>query len=184
MEKIMGNWVTWANIVGGLFTAIGVIVALIAIRQESKASRLTLSVDLSIKLWEKFDDEQMRNMRKEGASALLEMLEGKEPSNSKKQNLNSILNFFELFGLMSKDKAIEKASAEVLISFWCIPYLQAVSNKLHPKQELSYIEANRKEMDDKSLWSNAEKMASSFMSKTEVFDSEKLRKFLLNETQL
>jgi len=180
----MDNLETWANILGGLFTAIGVIVALFAIWQESRASRLTLSVDLSVKLWEKFEDEQMRKERSAAASALLDMLNGKEPSDDKKQGLNSVLNFFELFGLMFKRKAIEIPTLKVLISFWCIPYWQAISNKLHPKQKLSYLDASRCETKDKSLWVNAENMVLALGFKKESIDTEELKRFLVSETQL
>jgi hypothetical protein len=175
---------SWGTIIGGFATAIGILVALIAIWVQARHSSSSLRTEVLLRLWEQFDSENMRTDRKKAASALLIWInQGKKDTpTTGLHSLDRILNFFELVGLLLlKQEVIDYDSTKTMFAFWCTAYWQAAEQPAM-SGESSYVADSRNDND--LLWQSAGNLAKRFSAGISQMDQEKLKDFLASETQL
>lgn len=120
------------------WTAIGVIIAFFvglgsiwfqAI--ESRRARKSRGLDIVSAAFEKWNGEEMRSVRKNVATMLLET----PGAHSSTDDLYNLLNFFDSIGFMVKEKIVKPEYVWSYFSTWVLPYTKAAENHISDAQE-------------------------------------------------
>jgi hypothetical protein len=133
------------------WTAIGTIVAILALlistwRQiaESKRYRIAQSVELLLKLEDRFDNDEFRKIRKRAAKKLLK---------GDLYSAGKILDFFETIGLLLERGVLDKDMVWSSFDYWIRAYTQAADAHIKRVQNQdpttwTYVCSLRKSMDE------------------------------------
>jgi hypothetical protein len=127
--------------VAALAALVTVAVAALALWYESKRSRFSLGVELYMKLDERFNSNEMRNIRKAAAKSLLSGRLGTGPAF--RTTVEDVLDFFEMIGFLLSRGALDERMV------W-----HGFFNIIHPYwlSAQEYIEDQRRE--DPTVWSD------------------------------
>ncbi len=130
------------NAIAAWSAVIASLVAMIALLLEQRAYRFSLSIDLILKMDERFDSSQMRRTRQAAAKALL---------NQRYDKAEDVLDFFETLGMLAKRKALNDEMVWATFFYWLNNYWWAAKEHIwilqkEDKTVYSYIGDFRKRM--------------------------------------
>lgn len=149
----LATWVGWATILATVVTAVGVIVAVVTLVNQSKQARFGATID---SLW-RFDDQlhgtDMRRIRLAAARGLQQGHDVPE--------IVDVLNFFEMLGFVFRKGGMYKDAALNNFGYWVIGYWYACHDHVAKDQR-----------DDPSAWEEYEGLKTTL----EKMDREKKRR--------
>lgn len=134
-------WTAIATIAAASAGFISAWIAYFAIRRQASQTQLALAADLSLKLEERFNSEEFREVRARAARALLD---GKDLVEAE-----DVFDFFETVGLLVRTKTLRNDLAYNFFFHWINIYWLAGE---------SYIKTKRQ--GAKALWEDYEKLYS------------------------
>ena len=156
--------------------ALGVLVAAIALYYQILRSRFSMNLDLVLKLDERFNAADFKNIRSKASSLLLT----KRTKNNLKR-AEDVFDFFETLGYMVKHKALDKNIVWHTFYYWVHGYWSIGKD---------YILSSRQEESDKSIWEDFEWLHNELLkiervkgkkSECELICQEKIIEFLKDE---
>lgn len=103
-----------ASAISAIVAVISALVAITGLILQGRRWRFSLGVDLLLKLDERFSTERMLNTRRSAAKALL--------ASSTNDDLDEILDFFEIMGILVRKKAIDPTLAWHSFFYWVQGY--------------------------------------------------------------
>ncbi len=116
-----------------LSSVAGMVIALVALVLELRNQRFSMGVDLILRLAEQYDSKEMRKRRKSAAGSLRD----EKPN----QQLDDVLNFFEMVAYLVKKQAISPNLVWHKFDYWIRGWWFS---------SLDYIRRTQKE--DPSMW--------------------------------
>jgi len=132
------TWVIIAQIIGVTVAPIGVIVAVCGLWWQIRRARLTMNVELTLKLATEFDRNDFRKIRSLAATEL---------KTGSSKEAEDVFDFFETLGYLVRTGAIEIELAWHMFYEWAHGYWSAGHQQ---------IECRRQERKDPKLWSDFE----------------------------
>jgi hypothetical protein len=103
--------------VGTVATALGVVVAAVAVAFEGRRSKFTTGVDLFMRLRDEFNTQRLEQTRAQAAKQLLSGGTGRLETG---RELTNVLNFFENVGFLYRRKALDLNAIFHLFGPWII----------------------------------------------------------------
>jgi hypothetical protein len=114
---------------------IGATVGLIGLWYQARRARYTLSIDLVLKLSDRFDSPEMRATRVRAAQALL-----RAPTEGNTA-VDDVLNFFEELGFLVDRRAVDAEAAWEFFYYWVARYYHATLEYLQTMEAEQPAEA-------------------------------------------
>jgi hypothetical protein len=109
---------TTVSLIGIVLQGFAIVVAVWVFSHETRQSRSLLSIDLLFKMEDKFGSDEMRKARADAATAALAHLNEQDPDQQKRQQLDEILNFFEMLAMLVKQKKLDAQYAHFQFGYW------------------------------------------------------------------
>ncbi|HEY9167802.1 MAG TPA: hypothetical protein VIS48_16735 [Candidatus Kryptonia bacterium] len=124
---------TWTPIAGVMVGLLGVIIAILSLRSQIKRSKFTQSVDLLLKLEDRFtSSQQMVSARRNAAKSL---------QKGGDSEADDVFDFFETVGMLVRKKALDEEMVWNTFFYWLHHYWVASEN---------YVASQR--ADDPTTW--------------------------------
>jgi len=127
-------------------TVVAVIVALYAIRQQSKDTHFSLGVQLLREYEKQFDSEEMKRDRAALAKEYLKIRPG-TLLDEKFEGITDPIDFFEAVGILLKRRALDIELVESYFSYWFKRYWQIVEED---------VKKFRNRHNDDSFWEHCD----------------------------
>lgn len=118
---------------GAWIAVVGLIIAIVALIAESRRSRFSLSVDLILKLDERFNGELISKARKAAAKSI---------SDKTYDEVDDVLDFFEMIGMLTRHRALDEKMVWSMFSYWIYHYWYSTKE---------YVDETRKKTP--TIWS-------------------------------
>jgi hypothetical protein len=114
VSSVLSKYLADPNWWLAILTLLGLIVAIVTLRNQTKSFKLTIGADLAMKLDERFNDPEFLDIRRTAAQALR--------AGSVLKQAEDVFDFFDTVGLFVRLKALDPEIAHSLFFHWANLY--------------------------------------------------------------
>ena len=133
------------NAILAITAVVGSLVAIYQIWAESRTARFTIGVGLLTELFDRFNEDNMWEKRSKASKFLIEKSDQTQFSEKEDPDLDDILDFFEMIGLLMKRGALDPTMVWNTFFYHFNGYYHGAKN---------YMDWCIETKDDQTLWEN------------------------------
>jgi len=123
--------IQWTAI-GSIGSALAVVVAVVALVRESRASRFVVGIEMIMRLNDQFESDAFRKTRRAAALYLRNRAAGDPASLAA---VHDLLNFFSMVALLNRRKALDMRAIWFTFGYHLLPYYRQSHTEIDARQK-------------------------------------------------